>query len=115
MDYKKILFSLPHFSSAMKKEIETNGFSFSDFNIATIIYNWGLSYDEKIGLLKQIVTETSDEVLKMQINQRINVDKLQLENLKRTLRNACLYCSIPTILSTAFMANFRRLGNILRK
>ena len=113
MDYKKILFSLPHCSCAMKNEIEKNGFSFSDFNIASIIYNWRLPYVEKIGLLKQIAAETSDEVLKLQINQRIDVDNWI--NLKRILRNACLYCSIPTILSTAFMANFRWLVNIFRK
>ena len=95
MDYKKILFSLPHFSCAMKNEIEKNGFSFSDFNIASIIYNWRLPYVEKIGLLKQIAAETSDEVLKLQINQRIDVDKLQLDKFKENTPQCVFVLQYP--------------------
>lgn len=95
MDYKKILFSLPHCSCAMKNEIEKNGFSFSDFNIASIIYNWRLPYVEKIGLLKQIAAETSDEVLKLQINQRIDVDNLQLDKFKENTPQCVFVLQYP--------------------
>ncbi|MBP5369341.1 MAG: hypothetical protein J6Z01_12900 [Bacteroidales bacterium] len=84
----ELLFSLPYFSKSMKAEIERTDWKFSDFETATIIYNWSLPYEKKTELLKQIAFVTTDLKLKTQINQRIKFDNLQLNKFKETTPNS---------------------------
>jgi len=85
---KDLLFSLPDFSKSMKVEIDRTDWNFSDFETATIIYNWSLPYEKKTELLKQIAFVTTDLKLKTQINQRIKFDNLQLNKFKETTPNS---------------------------
>lgn len=91
----ELLFSLPDFSKAMKAEIERTDWKFSDFETATIIYNWSLPYEKKTELLKQIAFVTTDLNLKTQINQRFKFDDLQLNKFKETTPNCVFIVQYP--------------------
>lgn len=86
------LFMSLQFSQAMKKCIVETNWRFSDFDIASLIYNFPfrMTHSETTKLIETIASLTTDENLKKQIQQRIVYDKRVIEEIKRTDAN-CVF------------------------
>lgn len=61
-------------SDYIKQYAKENGFRFSDFDMASIIYHQGMTLDDRQKLLRKIARKTRDNALKIQISQRIKED-----------------------------------------
>ena len=88
---QELFMSLP-FSQAMKKCIVETNWLFSDFDIASLIYNFPFrkTHSETTKLIETVASLTTDENLKKQIQQRIAYDKRTIEEIKRTDAN-CVF------------------------
>ena len=86
---QEIFMSLP-FSEAMRNCIKETNWKFSDFHIATLIFNNCAHYEERVEHLKEIEHLTDDPNLKKQIQQRLEGDKRVLAQLTTATPN-CVF------------------------
>lgn len=69
-------------SQWMKKCFEEIDFAFTDFQKATLIWNAsGRFRQEILDALEDLSEETRDEILRRQINERLNYEKRHLKHL----------------------------------
>ena len=67
-------------SKYMQRLFKNSGFELSDFNKATIIWNYpGKTLKEKLTALEELAGETGDMLLKQQITERLDYEKAVME------------------------------------
>ena len=71
--------TLDFISKDVREYMEQNGLSFTDFEKAALIHNFGLPVLERLELLQKLAEKTEDEVLKDQIREKIAVDQENLD------------------------------------
>lgn len=78
-------------SETMRSYIKKIGHVFTDAEQATIIYNLGLPFSKRDELLLEIASETSDSILRSQIEDRIALDKREVKKLLEETRDV-IFC-----------------------
>ncbi|MGN1406071.1 MAG: hypothetical protein ACI4WM_07345, partial [Erysipelotrichaceae bacterium] len=75
-------------SSYTRKRFEELGFKLADRQKATIIWNKpNINLDDKLTALKEIHSSTRDHVLKEQICERLQFEKMIMEQFEATREN----------------------------
>lgn len=69
-------------SNTMKNYYREHNLIFTDFEQATIVWIADLDWSEKITMLKEIADSTTDEALKLQINDRVEFEQQMLSQFK---------------------------------
>ena len=75
-------------SKDVRELIEKTGRTFTDFEIAVLLYNSTLAYDDKVVLMKELLEKTEDIELKQMLKERIDQNE---EDIKCFNENANAY------------------------
>lgn len=78
-------------SRYIREKLSENSFQLSDFNKATMIWNANIAYSEKLSELRSLCDSTSDDLLKKQLEQRLDYESRKLERIKDNFSGKFIY------------------------
>ncbi len=79
-------------SKQMKEYLKEIGFTLSDHQKATLIWNaYPYTWGERVEALKELAEQTSDEMVKQQVQERVQYEEKSLEVFKDNAMNNYIY------------------------